>query len=446
MKMFKKGMNLIASLAVCSCFDLCGMNLSTSISPYSDINSVRRNSQLIDIKQSLDSWPKVNPLVTEAEKYYYDLIWDEGRSLMDNKKQLMHDFIENCFDFSFKLQETEVNGIQVGKVSSGEEIVFAKGKVRINTTPNSEKVLIYGGKEIENGLVTSVVTNVFRNVIPVSVEDWMKEEFEKYIMMIEEDSVGCEILRLIVAKYKGNQNLIPKLTIIPVDNDDINLAYTSGSNLWKYVQDENGIPFFNNHKYAKRWKFLLFSPYWFNTDQTGLLLKKDSKGNYNIDLGVVPRDVCLLHQIIYAMQVSESDEYRETQMISERSMGEFFYGTVGQAGLCRMSVKQINSSIFVDDRIYRTMFGFTPIGIDLISEARYVAHKYGYLRLSYLSGRAKMHINGKAVSKKDTLRFLKNFLSEKGDKDLYRYYLSTGSSLSFPEFGRGSYKYLEERR
>lgn len=86
------------------------------------------------------------------------------------------------------------------------------------------------------------------------------------------------------------------------------------------------------------------------------------------------------------------------------------------------------------------MYGLTKKGFDLINESSYLAHRYNFIRPAYLCSRKGMQLNGKRLNRKVSFKFLKSFLKTNGDFDLYKYYLSSQSSIKYPEFGVGKYR------
>ena len=139
----------------------------------------------------------------------------------------------------------------------------------------------------------------------------MKCEFERYMQRIVEDPVGCEILRVSIAKYEAGQRELPRIKFIPQDDPKMSLAYTPGSYVWKHARRIGRSEFDRYSEFCKENRFIIFSPEWFNMDQTGLILKlnkiKSGAEDFILKRGVIPRESSLIFQIIYAMHVEGTD-------------------------------------------------------------------------------------------------------------------------------------------
>lgn len=398
-----------------------------------------------DIKMPLSQWPIINSLVTQRELDWYRSTWDATKTLEENKKDLVNQFMETCCDFSFKRKKEELHGITVGRTESGEDIIFPEKGTSICARPNSTEVLIYNEKDRSLGLKAHVTTNIFLNINPLDFTQQMRNNFEKTISELTEDPVGCEVLRVAISKYKGSARKLSKITFIPVKNKEIGLAYTTNSNVWKYMRRNRGIRRNKYRKLCKDNKFIMFSPNWFDSEQAALFLKINNTAyvgrefKFSLISGIIPKEASLIHQIIYALNVGENNEYRETQLIEERTISDYFYANLKGTGNCVISGKQANHFLFMDDKVYRTMYGFTNEGLDLINESSYLAHRYGLIRPTYLGPNTQFSINSGPLSKLESYRFLDAFLRINGDHDLFHYYLSPKSSIEYPEFGIGRY-------
>lgn len=398
-----------------------------------------------DIKIPLSQWPIINSLVTQRELDWYRSTWDATKTLEENKKDLVNQFMETCCDFSFKRKKEELHGITVGRTESGEDIIFPEKGTSICARPNSTEVLIYNEKDRSLGLKAHVTTNIFLNINPLDFTQHMRNKFEKTIAEVTEDPVGCEILRVAISRYKGSIRELTKITFIPVKNKEIGFAYTTNSNVWKYMRKSRGTRGNKYRKLCKDRKFIMFSPNWFNSEQSALFLKMnnftDKKEDFDFSLisGDIPKEASFLHQIIYALNVGENNEHRETRLIEERTMSKYFHANLKGMGDCIISEKQINHFLYMDDKAYRTMYGFTNEGLDLINESSYLAHRYGLIRPTYLGSDTQLSINSRPLSKSESYQFLDTFLRINGDRDLFRYYLSPKSPIAYPEFGIGRY-------
>lgn len=407
----------------------------------SEING--QQNKKFEISQPLSEWPKVS-LSTIEEKFCYDLNWDKKKALVENQRELMKNFMEICCDFSFQITEKNLSGVYAGKFDSGEDIVFVNDKTRIGVNYDTNKVTFFSENDAGKGLEVHPLTSLLLNVKPVDFQEWMKCEFERYIQRFVEDPIGCEVLRMSIAKYEAGQRGLSKIKFIPIDNEKMDLGYTSGSYVWKYVRQSGRQSFDIYEEPSEENKFIIFSPNWFNTDQRGLILKlgktKSGADSFMINTGIMPREAGLMYQIIYATQSGKLNSYSGTQLIEKRDNQKCFRGNFEGVGSFSISKKRFNVSIFKNDRIYHVMYGLTKQGIDLVNESSYLAHKYKIIRPAYVGFKTNVNINGKLLDKKESIKFLKKFLRTNGDFDLYRYYLSPKSPIKYPEFGKGNYR------
>lgn len=435
MKIFKSNVVLNFAVALFFCLDVQAMGAA---------NIDENAGKFFDIKMPLKQWPIVNSLTTQKEADWYKLTWDTEKTLEENKKALTQMFLTTCCDFSFRRKKEELKGITVGRLNDNEDIIFSETGTNISARPDSSEVLIYNKKDQSKGLKVHMTTNIFLNIKPLNFTESMKADFEKAVSELAEDPVGCEVLRVAVSKYKGGVGKLQKIAFIPVANKGINLAYTTSSNVWKYIRRNSVIHPSKYRKFCKDSKFIMFSPEWFTAQQTGFFLRMNRYQNgqienFALNTGIIPKEVSLIHQIIYALNVGENHEYREVQTIGERVTSKYFHGSFKKIGDCIISGKQINYSLFVDDKIYRAMYGLSKDGLDLINESSYLAHKYGFIRPTYIGVDTELRINGKKLNKAESFNFLKAFLKTNGDHDLFRYYLSPESAIIYPEFGVGRY-------
>lgn len=414
--------------------------VSMSVAGMSEINE--QQSKTFEVKQPLSEWPEIS-LLSQEEKLCYEQTWDKNKKLEENQRELLKNFMSNCCDFSFRIKERGPRGVYSGKFDDGESIVFIDKETRMFIDHNSNHVIFFDENDGNRGLDAHPKTALLSNVKPLDFEEWMKCELERYIQRFVEDPVGCEILRMSIAKYEAGQRELPKVKFIPQDDPKINLAYTPGSYVWKRAK-RISLDFSAYAEFCEENKFIMFSPDWFNTDQRGLILKlcktKSGADSFRVNPGIIPREAGLMYQIIYAMHVGKGIDYNGTQVIEKRDDQNYFRGNFDGVGPFSILRKRLNISIFKNDKIYRAMYGLTKQGFDLINESSYLAHKYAFIRPAYAGSQTEINLNGKTLTRKESCRFLRKFLKTNGDFDLYRHYLSSKSSIQYPEFGKGQYR------
>ena len=396
-----------------------------------------------EINQPLSEWPKIS-LLSREEELCYELTWDKNKTLEENQQELVKNFMSSCCDFSFKLEDIGLSGIYPGKFDDGESVVFIDEETRTYINHSSNDVMFFNERDGIRKLEVYPRTALLHNIKPINFKEWMKYEFERYIQRFVEDPVGCEILRVSIAKYEAGQRGLSKIKFIPQDDPKIDLAYTPGSYVWKHARRIGGSDFNRYGECCLENKFIIFSPEWFNMDQTGLILKlrktKFGTDNFTVNTGIIPREASLMYQIIYSIHVGKGTDCEGTQVIGKRDDQNHFCGSFDGVGPFSILRKRLNISIFKNDKIYRAMYGLTKRGFNLINESAYLAHKYAFIRPAYVGSQTGIVVNGKRLDKKESSEFLKEFLKTDGDFDLYRHYLSSESSIQYPEFGVGQYR------
>ena len=406
------------------------------------LETSEQQNKTFEINQPLSEWPKVSTLSKE-EELCYELTWDKNRSLEENQRKLIKNFISSCCDFSFRIKEKGLTGIYSGKFDDGENLVFIDKETWIFVDHSSGGIMFFNEKDGNNGLEAHPRTGLLHNIRPLDFKEWMKCEFERYMQRIVEDPVGCEILRVSIAKYEAGQRALPRIKFIPQDDPKMSLAYTPGSYVWKHARRIGRSEFDRYSEFCKENRFIIFSPEWFNMDQTGLILKlnkiKSGAEDFILKRGVIPRESSLIFQIIYAMHVEGTDS-DGTQIIEKRDNQNYFRGNLDGVGHFSILRKRLNVLIFKNDKILRTMYGLTKQGLaPFVSESSYTSSRYNYIRPVYAVPKSGIIVNGKRLDKKESIKILKKFL--KTNSDLYRHFLSRKlSSLKYPKFGIGRYR------
>ncbi|MBO7537132.1 MAG: hypothetical protein J6T29_02210 [Alphaproteobacteria bacterium] len=418
---------------------------SVSTSAVGMLETSEQQNKTFEISQPLSEWPKVSTL-SEEEELCYKLTWDKGKRLEENKIELIKNFISTCFDFSFKTKETGIKGIYLGEFDDGENVVFIDKEARTSINHGSGEIMFFNEKDGNNRLEAHPRMGLLHDIKPLDFAEWMKYEFERYIQRIVEDPVGCEILRVSIAKYKAGQRGLPRIKFIPQDDPKMNLAYTPGSYVWKHARRIGRSEFNIYSESCRENRFIMFSPEWFNTDQTGLIMKlrktKSGAEDFILKKGIVPKDVSLIYQIIYVMHVEGTDT-DGTQVIEKRDDQSWFQGNLDGVGPFSISRKRLSILIFKNDKILRTMYGLTKQGLDpFVNESSYMSSRYNCIRPAYAMPKSGIIVNGKRLDKKESTKISKKIL--KTNRDLYGLFLFKLFEKSFPldcpKFGRGNYR------
>lgn len=405
---------------------------------------VRAKYEKFSVRCPLSVWPKVGNIVRSSAVDKYNELWDEKSSLEDNRKRLLDKFMSTCCDFSFQEVPLNIKGVKLGKVQSGDGLIFVDQGVKFRIRPALEKVWLYKVDDKTQGVKVPLGTNVFVAMKPVGYTEEIKKKLIGYLEKISEDSVGCELFRRAIVKYELCQGNIDKIKFIPVEREGLDLYFVLGKDIRQYLSREGSLSYIRDFRINK--KFIMFSPNLEdnNPNREGLKVKLRADGRrtemdkFSIERGNYPVDAGLFYQLVYAF--NEDYGSVSTKTIEDRSNNNTFSFNVDGFGKVSVPSRQLNVSIFVKDSIYKAMYGLTPVGLNLLNEASYLAHRYNCVRPSYIGAKSKLKMNDNQMNSDSMFDFVLRFLRANGDEDLYEYYLSPDSSIEYPEFGKGAYK------
>lgn len=404
-----------------------------------------------DVSQSLSKWPILNPLESLKEKEIYDLAWNQNKSLKENRENLFNLFLKTCCDFSFNAEETEVPGVFIGEGESGTPIVFVGSDVETLSDLYLNDIWLQNSKKKGKKLKVNLTTTVLHDMRPLNFMEEQKDQLKQYIKKLTEDSVGCELLRVAVAKYGAKKDKLEKIKFLPVQSKHVDFAYVIGANMWQYIGLSQHIDLSMYRKHWKKREFILFSPDWFNTEHKGPLMRlhkdKTSKiKKFVVDWEIIPKEVNLLHEIIHAIHPDIEKNYRKTTNILGRSNYDCFFVRSKTQDWIKIEVASLNVSMFRDDEILRTMHGVTSKGIDPISESAFLSHRDDCIRPAFIGDQTRLICGGQEWNQKQLQKFSQVFFeSPNADRDLYRYHLLKKSTKKYPEFGQGNYLYTDDK-
>jgi len=367
------------------------------------------SSAIKDFSKSLAKWPQIDLLPSKAEKTYYDSLWNPRISSTLNQKYLLNKFMETCCDFSFQTQPTGINGVYQG-FASGIHIVFTNTSLKFNKKNSS----LYNNQG--NSLTVRIPTLIFsdrstyKKILTLS-PTYCRAKIKDSLSKLVQDSVGCELMRVFTTKFAVHK--FPKIVFIPATGGDVsNSPFATSPNMYIYSQ-----------KYTKT-KFIFFDPDILTRDlELDMIRYNPRNDKFVMRREENPFEATLFHEMLHCLHDYQSNRSsRSSSVISQRSKSKSLQ--VGTNGFSY----PINNA-YSNDEEYHTMYGLTSRGLDLLNESSYLAHRYGFIRMSHVQGESS-HIDHRR-----TWWYVKN-----GDEDLYRYYLSPKSPIKFPKFGVGAYE------
>lgn len=388
-----------------------------------------------NFRRSLSEWPKVHPFSSQKEMdYYKNSTWFPELTLEQNQKKLVKNFVEKCCDFSFKIQPMGLKGIDVGYLNSGEYLIFTNASTNIESNKDNADMLIYNDRyKNKGGLLARCTTSSFMEYCPVDSGEKYKDKFIECFFKLAEDSVGCKLLRIALTKHVVNN--FQKTAFIPAvtykGDKQSSITCSSGCYICSQLAESENVSAIKYLEQNPRYRFIIFSPAFFSETIPIGVIKYDN-GNVFLDIIEFFRESALFHEIIHSLHTNVDDKLLKSINIKRRSNSKKFRYTLKSGGdpvFFRCS--RINVSLFHNDEEYSTMYGLTSKGLDLLNESSYLAHRYGFIRASH---------GDFNPSKKEYMSFFQNFFANYGDRDLFEYYLSQNSPITYPKFGVGQYK------
>ena len=396
-------------------------------------------------RKPLAEWPIVHPFNSQEEMdFYNNSTWHPDLTLKQNQKELVKSFVEECCDFSFKIRSTELKEIDIGFLDSGEFLIFASESIYIDADKDSTNMIIYNDNyKDDGGLSAPCITPSFIGYRPVDECMKYKNQFIEYFSKIAEDPVGCKLFRIAITKHVVND--LDKIAFIPAvtyeDDKLSSITCNSGCCVCYHLAKRENSMAIERLRQDQQYRFITFTPEFFTEDLSVGIIKYE---NNKISFSIIEflREAALFHEIVHSLHTNVHKKLLESKNIRRRSKPNALKCTFENKKepifVCRDSV---NVGLFHNDEEYRTIYGITEKGLDLLNESSFSAHKFGFIRASHGDIReSKLLIGKNHFDKKESREFYQKFFTEHGDLDLYFYYLATDSPIKHPKFGVGQYK------
>lgn len=409
------------------------------------VRAEKESPILKNFRKPLSEWPKIHPFSSQKEmNYYKNSTWFPELTLKQNQKKLVKDFVEKCCDFSFKIHPTKLKEIDIGRLDSGEYLIFASESTSIESSKSSTNMLIYNENyKLDRGLLAHCITPSFIGCHPIDSGEKYKDQLIECFLKLAEDPVGCKLFRLALTKHIVNN--LQKIVFIPAvsceDDDMWSITCSSGSYLCSRLAKAENVVAIKHLEQKPRHRFITFSPEFF-TETIPVGAIKYENGNILFSIIESFREAVLFHEIIHSLHADVNKNLQESTNIRRRSNSYRFRYMLKEGGEPSFfRCDQINVNLFHNDEEYRTMYGINSEGLDLLNESSYLAHRYGFIRASHGDLEcARLSIKKNNLNKSQSNAFFQNFFTNHGDHDLFEYYLSPNSPIKYPEFGLGQYK------
>lgn len=400
------------------------------ILPSTSENKVR--FEKADIREGKNENDQVNDRV----RFCKFNIREEGNE-SDNEDYISSDPFDDFYE-----EIIDIGGMYTGKDESGDIAFLDLGDYKCKISHPNEMIL-----DNRKGRILKVHPNmrVLSGINPMDMNPSIEKRIKKYIRKLAQDSVGCELLRTVLTKHITRG--LGKITFIPITNDGWGVSYATSRYLWQAVGLSK--PF---EERCENNRYILFSVLSFVQGWEEPLIErivtKDNKEQYKVVLGEVPLDAILYYSLSYSWLDNQANRAANSRRVIEKRSEQIakrirknFKGTEEEKrGNFYQSNERLNNALFMNDLEFRTVFGITSKGICPLNESAYLAHRYKCMRCSHIGSNTEFLISNERVSQKEMYKLLTDFFNlGYGDNELYAYYLSTESSINYPEFGKGNY-------
>jgi hypothetical protein len=402
---------------------LCAENVAAMRESLS--NTGLRNAG-VNLTGPLSGFKKLHPFGNDTEMdYYKNDTWNPGLTLENNQKELIRKVTDNCCDFSFKITESSEN-VCLGELDSSQKFFFSrKSDLDIQPDDDGNFFVIDGDQELPIHLDTA-------NLLGFSAAGSMKEYEQKLkdcLLMIAKDPVGCKLLRVFLTKTVVNK--LPKMIFVPIKKESMvsNYSTISQSVFYNMAHSLN-----LDEKWTKT-RLITFSPEFFSHRLPSYFVrhrKEGGKEEFLISVNAMPKEALLLHEMMHFYHAFSEDKTGSISVINKR-MGNKVRGV----GRLNGRILPMSVILYGNDEEYHTMYGITEEGWDSVNESSYLAHRYKCIRYSHTSCTMT---KGSKIRDGELGEVQRMANSECADKDKFRFFLSSDSSVKFPKFGIGQYK------
>lgn len=388
-------------------------------------NEPPREKSKLDIKKLIS---KGDTLTTEAKKNFYELL------IRERDLDYILDMVWNkCFDHSFKIKSTKVDGIYKGEGIDKNPIYFAGKNVKRSIDTTNEEGLLYLDENMDEGIKIKLTDTVLFGVQPskYKLKSKDKDEIKGYIKKIMNNPVGYRMILFFLANCLAENDLCKKIKLVKVKNKNVGFDFVPGKNLWEYEEfDEEyqrGLD-----EQSPEHKFFVFSSNWLKRDVKTLLLRLNkenqegtSKSSYTLDeechkeIGVARAIVQSQHPDIKECSKCSKDVGKIKQKDKLRILSEKERYSVNTGSLLHF--------IFPNDAALQSTFMTSPYSVDA----------YGGIDLGNIKDKRKCYLKPNRSNQERSVqrkvkndKTLKHFLlqillnSNCIDHAVFNYYLS----------------------
>lgn len=387
-------------------------------------NEPPQEKSKLDIKKLIS---KGDTLTTEAKKNFYELL------IRERDLDYILDMVWNkCFDHSFKIKPTKVNGIYKGEGIDKNFVFFAEKNINRSIDTANKRGLLYSDENMDAGIRTKLTDTVLFGMKPLSFKPADKDKIKEYIKQIMNNPVGCKMILFFLANCLAENDLCKKIKLVKVKNKNFGFDFIPGKSLWEYKEFDEEYQRSLNEQSPKH-KFFVFSSNWLKRDVKTLFLRLNKENPEGTSKGSYTLSEESHKEIGVAKAIYQSQHHQYTKKHSKCSKD---VGKIIQKNRLRIcSGKEIYSVntgsilhfVFPNDAALQAIFMTSPYSVDA----------YGGIDLGNIKDKRKCYLKPNRSNQERSVqrkvkndKTLKHFLlqillnSNCIDHAVFNYYLS----------------------
>ena len=394
-------------------------------------NEPPQNKSKLDIKKLISEG---DTLTTEAKKNFYELLIREK-----DLDYILDAVWSKCFDHSFKIKSTKVNGIYKGEGVDKNSVFFAEKNIKMDIDTDTNRGSLYFGENPDARIGTKPTDTVLLGKRPLILKPADKDKIKGYIKRIMNNPVGYRMILFFLANCLAENDLCKKIKLVKVKNKNIGFDFVPGKSLWEYNQYDEGYQR-SSDKLSPKHKFFIFSSNWLKEDVKTLFLRLNkenqegtSKGRYTLS-EESHKEVSVAKAIYQSQQHPDIKEYSKSRKDVGKIIQKNRLRICAEKETYSVNTGSILHFIFPNDAALQAIFMTSPYSVDAykgIDLGNIKDNRKGYLKPNRNNHErfAPRRVKNNEALKRFLLRILLN--SKCIDQDLFNYYLSEECKKDF---------------
>ena len=394
-------------------------------------NELPQKKSKLDIKKLIS---KGDTLKTEAKKNFYELL------VREKDLDYILDMVWNkCFDHSFKIKSTKVNGIYKGEGVDKNSIFFAGKNIQRSIDIINKQGLLYSDGNMDVGIKTKLTDTVLFGIQPLILKSADKDKIKGYIKKIMNNPVGYRMILFFLANCLAENDLCKKIKLVKVVNKNFGFDFVPGKSLWEYKESDEEYQR-SLDKQSPKHKFFVFSSNWLKRDVKTLFLRSNkenreetSKSSYTIS-EESHKEIGVVKAIYQSQQHPGKKEYLKSSKDVGKIIQKDRLRIYSRKETYYVNTGSILHFIFPNDAALQAIFMTSLYSVDVykgIDLGNIKDNRRCYLKpnRSNQERYVKRKVKNDETLKRFLLRILLN--SKCVDHDLFNYYLSEECKKDF---------------